>query len=422
MKYFFIGIMGSGMRALASLMLQMGYCVSGMDTKKALKNLNLIDNKVKVYPMFSKYLDSDYTYVIGNSFMNSRIFEVIKRKGYKYISYPALIERLSFKTKIAVCGSHGKTTVTKSIAALGGMSSLVGDGTASFVNDMEFVFEACEYQNTFLNYFPTIGVFLNVDYDHTDYFKTSDEYTNAYYKFISNTDIQVYSFDNPILRQIMPSNAYGYSIENKDCYLYASLSLKDSGYEVTLDRLNKTFQTPYFTKWQVQNMLASFTALLILGRDIDELIKRIPLITNPKRRNNEYIIGTNILVNDYAHHPSQLRAIYELYSTKYKDKRIIIIYEGHTFERNNHFRKEIKESLQKFDECLLYPLFTSNREKRNRRAKSLYRFFGFKPVSIKEIDSLMNEKNQVIIFAGAGQIDTYFNRVLDKYMENKKVM
>ena len=169
MVYYFVGILGSGMRALSLLYKKMGHTVLGCDVSEAFDLINDFDGDILVEDITNHSIDKSYTYIIGNTFSAHPLVNMINALNCNAITYKEAINNLEFEMKIAVSGSHGKTTTTKLLGTLLDSSMIVGDGSAEYKVGENLVYEACEYKNTFLSYTPEIGIILNCDYDHVDY-------------------------------------------------------------------------------------------------------------------------------------------------------------------------------------------------------------------------------------------------------------
>lgn len=413
MQYYMVGILGSGMRALANLLYKMGNKISGCDIEESMCIKDELPDEIYVEDIRIAKPVKSFVYIIGNTFVNHPFVNIIKGLGLTYLLYKEMIEKLNFNTKIAVCGTHGKTTTCNFIKTLGGMSSLVGDGTASYVNDMEFVYEACEYKNTFLSYNPDVTVALNVDYDHVDFFKTPEEYQKAFYDFINRSKIVIYNYDDLFLRSICKSNKYSFSIENAKAYLYCKYKIVDTGYQLKLyyNNIEKDVFLPLYGKHNIYNYLASYLTSLVLAKNESEIIERTIKLSLPKRRAQEYILDCNCLISDYAHHPNEILALFDFVNHKYSDYKKVIIYEGHTLSRSIHFISEIKKSLKKFDEAYLFPLFFS-REEKSKKEKKYYRYLNLKKYKRKYVMKIIKMKKFVVIFAGAGAIDLEVKQII----------
>lgn len=417
MEYFLVGIMGSGMRALANLLLKMGHKISGSDVKKSFYIKDKLDSKIKLYELKKTPIDNKYIYILGNSFTSGYIASKLKKNNINFYLYPVFIEQLDFITKIAVCGSHGKTTTVKMVEEMAVMTSLVGDGSANFQNEREFVYEACEYKDTFLHYFPDILITLNVDYDHTDYFKDETAYKKSFLKFYTQAKVNIFNYDDSFLKENY--EGYSFSLFDDKAYLYASIIKKAKGYLVDVKKpFRKTFQTAFYSVGDIYSFLSILVLYSLLNKNIDELKNRINLFKMPDRRFNLTSVFDKHIVLDYAHHPSQITSLYDRLSYQFKDYKKYIIYEGHTLKRSLDFLDEFKNSLSLFDEVFLFKLFSSNRERNSFKTRKYYRLMSYKRYNKNVINKLKKETNFVLVLAGAGNIDKLYPKLIAK-LKNK---
>ena len=178
MKYFLIGIKGSGMASLAHILLDKGYEVEGCDTLDYVYTQDeLLKRNVKIYNFDEYEYKKDDVVIFGHSFKDSEEVDIARffvDKVYEYHEFLSLIIKES-KLSIGISGSHGKTWTTGLISflldKLTNVSYLIGDGEGKYNGKDIFIFEACEYQEHFLMYECDIALVLNIDYDHVDYFK-----------------------------------------------------------------------------------------------------------------------------------------------------------------------------------------------------------------------------------------------------------
>jgi UDP-N-acetylmuramate--alanine ligase len=183
-KYYFIGIKGSGMSSLAHIMKDFGNEVAGSDIEEfVFTEEKLIERNILIETFEKKIDDGTWIYVIGNNFNegNNQQVKTVKEKKYSFITYHNLLGQLSLdKCSIAVSGVHGKTSTTNLLSQLleatEGTSYLIGDGNGKGDNKSDyFVFEACEYKNSFLFYKPYFAIITNMEMDHPDFSKTKNK-------------------------------------------------------------------------------------------------------------------------------------------------------------------------------------------------------------------------------------------------------
>ena len=211
--YYFIGIKGTGMSALAVIMKQLGYEVMGSDVEKHFfTESELVKNNIPFYVYDDGNIHEGMTIIKGASIKDSNP-ELIRAKslGLKIYEYNEMVGKLTreFKT-ICVAGCHGKTTTTNMMALAfrnSGINYLIGDGTGSASRDNSyFALESCEYQRHFLAYLPYYAVITNIDLDHVDYYKDIDDVIDAYTSYANNAVKEIIACgDDPYTRKMKVS-------------------------------------------------------------------------------------------------------------------------------------------------------------------------------------------------------------------------
>lgn len=406
MNYYIIGILGSGTSALASLLIQMKNNVKGTDVCQAIKNY---DGPLEVDDIRFVHPQTNYIYIYGNAFKNHPLTKIVSNLGYNVMSYSQMLEHLSFDKRIQISASHGKTFTTALLSHMLNSSRLIGDGTAKYLGDEEFVYEGCEYQNTFLTYHPDFLVILNIDYDHVDFFKTKQDYFNAFVNASRNAKFLI--IDSNI--KIQHNNKYTFSLDDSCADLFGNLVYSNDLYsiiDIKFKGKSYRIKSPFITKYENNNLLACILTSLLLGRDIDSIENKLLSFKRPKRRMDIRNINGYTLILDYAHHPTQIIALYEYINSKFKGKRKLIVYEGHTLSRSLFFLKEYKEALSRFDEVMLYPIFYA-RENKSKREKEYYTYLKYPKYNVKKILKKYDKNEFVFIFAGAGIIDLEYENV-----------
>jgi UDP-N-acetylmuramate--alanine ligase len=436
MKIHFIGIGGIGVSALARYYLAQEHEVSGSDlvSSEITKALEKLGAKIFIGKHKAKNLPKDANLVIYSPAVQENNPELLKAKRYKLkaISYPqALGELTKNHFTIAVCGSHGKSTVAAMIGLiltkakldptviLGTKLKEFGDSNCRVGKSEYLVIEADEYKESFLNYWPKIIVLLNIEYDHPDYFKNLNHYILAYKKFISHLPKD----------GILVANRDDKNISNLKSQI-SKLKIKIQNYslkEKEGKKLKKILKIP--GEFNVSNSLAALKVAKILKipdkisfkvlsqfkgtwRRFDEKIARIP--------NTKYLIR---IINDYAHHPTQVKVTLGATREKYKNKKIWCIFQPHQYQRTYYlfddFVKVFKE--HPVDKVIITDIYTvSGRESkeimRKVNAQKLVEAIDKENVIYLPKEKIINylKKNlkggEVVIIMGAGDIYEFFAR------------
>lgn len=373
--YHFIGIKGSGMSALAQIMKKLGYEVQGSDVEKHFfTQIELDKLGVKILPFNKDNIKGNLTIVRGTTFNENNNEEVKKAKelNLKIYDYPEMLGELTKKFEtIAICGTHGKTTTTGILSHVLnnsiGCNYLIGDGTGDAkIGNTKFVIEACEYQQHFLNYYPTYTIITNIDLDHVDFYHNIDEIVATFAKFVEQTKKEVIACgDDKNVRKIKSDKIIYYGLNN-DNDIYATnikLNADGSTFDVIIkNKLFGTFNLHIYGNHMIQNVLPIIYLSSCFGLTKEQIETLINSFKGVKRRFTEAVIGSNVVIDDYAHHPNEVRAMINSVRQKYPDKKLITVFQPHTFSRTKEFYKEFIEIFSKVDKAYFTEIYKS-REK-----------------------------------------------------------
>ena len=409
MHFYLVGIKGTGMSALANILVDLGHDVSGVDYNKKYFTEATFRKSIVVESFDNYVLDKKYFYIIGNAFKVTKITNDIVEAKYEYQFYPQFLESFFKMRKIGISGSHGKTTTTFFTSQLidKKINVLVGDGTGFGDKNAEyFVFEACEYQNHFLNYTYDFLVVLNIDYDHPDYFKTVNEYNFSFQKAALNSDVLFINNDDINCKKIVHKNKITFGFNpNSDIVL----KIVENDLIVKIDEEEFKMPFKFHGKHMAYNLAVSFILGYFTKNDPDILIRKVNELKLPLRRFYECKLQDDIiLINDYAHHPTEIKAFILAVRNKYPNYNLIIIYQGHTFSRTNAFLEKYVSVLQLADEVFIMPIFSSVREEEHDEWILLNENNNFLKYSRDIKAPLLSQSNIIIAFLGAGDIDNEF--------------
>ncbi|MDF2699705.1 MAG: murC [Haloplasmataceae bacterium] len=434
-KFHFIGIKGAGMSSLACLLHDYGHEVRGSDvldyffTMKKLEKRNIL-----MLPFSVSNIDKSYIIIVGNAFLDNEEHLLAKELGCEIYTYYEYLGILSKRfNSIGITGSHGKTTTTNLIRQIleykDNINYLIGDGQGGGNSDTDlFVFEACEYRRHFLYYFPKMAVITNLDFDHPDYYKDIYDVRDAFVDYINQSEIIVYNGDDELLKTIIPKNkktiSFGLNPKNE---FYAENISNDANYTSFDLYYNSKYKTnikiPTFGIHSVYNALAAISATWQFIGNIEIIKDRLFKYIKSERRFQEKLLSNNqIIINDYAHHPKEIKATIEAAMCKYPFKKIIVYFQPHTYTRTITFLKEFGESLSQANKVYLREIFSSAREHNqiisiNDLGKIIDKSQVINDNSY--VDEFQKYKEAVIIFMGAGDIDRNYDYYLDA-IENKK--
>lgn len=388
----FIGIGGTGLSAMARILLQRGYTVSGSDRVASIYFNEITKEGAKTHLGHSPENITGADLIIRSSAINDKNPEVLAAKEigipvYKRSEF--LPEMLKGQNTIAIAGTHGKTTTTAMIITILkelnlDPSFIVGANIKSFNTNAEngagslFVIEADEYDHMFMGLNPLISVITNIEHDHPDCYPTPESYQQAFVEFLSLLRPDGAGFvciDDPGIQTMMTDisfksksiKTYGFSTEAD---FQVSNIRNDSSDTQIFDVVNKVsnesnqilgtccLQVP-----GEHNMLNALAALIVirhLGLSIDKAIDALSQFEGTERRFD--VLGTEkgvTIINDYAHHPTQIRLTLNATRQRYPAARIWTVWEPHTYSRTSTLEKEFIQSLQISDKVIITKIYAA---------------------------------------------------------------
>lgn len=421
--YHFVGIKGSGMSALALILHDKGYKVQGSDVKKYFfTQKNLEDNHIPIYLFDEANIKEGMTVIAGNAFPDTHE-EISKAMdmGLSVKRYHDFLGELSDQyTSVAITGSHGKTSTTGLLShVLSGIkptSYLIGDGTGRGEKDAEyFVLEACEYRRHFLAYKSDYALITNIDFDHPDYYTSIEDVQDAFLSFSQQIKKAIFACgDDARLQELhasVPIVYYGFDEYNDFQAKNLERTTEGSRFDVFVrgDFYGK-FYIPSYGKHNIQNALGVIAFSHYEGLDLDKVQERLQSFKGVKRRFTEKNVMDTVIIDDYAHHPAEIRATLDAAHQKYPDREIVAVFQPHTFSRTVALLDEFGEALDLADAVYLCDIFTSAREQegtvtirdlldKTEKGKDI--------ISEEDMSALLKHKNQVVVFMGAGDVDKF---------------
>lgn len=448
--YFFIGIKGAGMSALAQILFDTGSIVTGCDipeyvfTEKSLMERGMkyftfdetlaFESKEKLLENGFQNTDAQPILIIGNAFSDEHpVVQHLKGFGFSFVRYHVFLTHLiKNHTSVAISGTHGKTTTTglfsHSLSKLLPCHTLIGDGTGrGMKNASHFLFEACEYRNHFHSYFPDYAVVTNIELDHPDFFKTEEDVISSFLIFASQVKKNVIACgDDLTIRSIARYPkwiTYGLKAENDIQAVNIRSTYEGTTFDVVLNRDDlfyngKKFQNvfvPLHGNHIVQNTLSVIAFALLEQFDSDMFslfLKEFSSFEGVKRRFQLEQVKDVMLINDYAHHPTEINATISATRGKFPKHEVVAIFQPHTYSRTSMFLKEFAMSLSKADSVYLCDIFGSARESEGNITIDdlLNQIPNGKRLIEEDVDILLSHQNAVFVFMGAGDIEKYMNR------------
>ena len=370
MQYYFIGIKGSGMASLATIVYDRHDEVAGSDIDKYIFTQKpLEDRKIPIYSFNADNIKEGMTVIIGNAFNESnpevkRAFELAKEgKVTTYWYHDFLGQLVDEYTSISVAGTHGKTTTTGMIshvmAEVAPTGFLIGDGTGDMPDDGKyFVLESCEYQRHFLSYKPEYAIITNIELDHVDYYKDMADYCDAFETFANQVKkgIVLFGDDKEVRNLNVKTKHLYYGLEDGNDVQAINVVQNEEGmsFDVMHDgKVFGSFKLPFVGKPLLWNSLGVIAIGILQGLPFDVLQDGLSTFPGVKRRFTIEENNDNVYIDDYAHHPTAVKYMIEAARIKYPDKKVIAIFKPDRYSRIYYFMDRFAEELAKADETYL---------------------------------------------------------------------
>lgn len=421
--YYFVGIKGSGMSALALILHDKGFQVEGSDIDQyTFTQRGLEKAGITTYSFDPQNIHEGLTVIAGNSFPDTHP-EIAKARqlGLKVYRYHEFLgELINDYTSIAVAGAHGKTSTTGLLShVLSGVaptSYLIGDGTGKgTVESRFFVFEADEYKRHFMPYHPDYAIMTNIDFDHPDYYSGIDDVFSAFEDFGKQVKKGIFAWgDDENLRKLsVDVPVYYYGTGEKDDFQARDVkrSTKGSSFDVYYhDEFLGNFEISLFGKHNVLNSLAVIAVAYFEKVDLNEIKQELLSFNGVKRRFSERQMADMTIIDDYAHHPSEIKATLDATRQKYPDREVIAVFQPHTFSRTIALLDGFATSLSLADHVYLTEIFSSAREKSGAVSSADLGAKISKGGEILKLDNmspLLEYHNAVVVFMGAGDVQKY---------------
>lgn len=429
MKYYCIGIKGTGMSTLAQILYDLGNEVSGYDDAKDYKftEEHLRQRNIKIFYDQSAELTKDtiVTYSVACPLDHKELVRA-RQLGLTIKKYNEIVGDITslFET-ICVSGTHGKTTTTSIIRHIlektVGCNYFVGSGDGKVSKDNKyFVIESDEFNRHFLTYHPTYTVITNIEREHLECYKDIDDIRNTFEKFANKTkDLIVVCGDNEEIRKINYINKpiyYGFNDDND--VVIKNLQLDENGSKFDLyfnNELYGSFMIPLYGKHMVMDATAAIIITKNIGIKEEDISKSLIDFENAKRRFAIEKVGNTILVDDYAHHPTEIKVTLEAVRQKFPDKHIVVIFKPNTYSRTKDFTNEFIDALQVADKVFLTEI-DSNREKQEdypgvNSSLITGKIEGAEIISEDNLKDLANYKDSVICFMSCASVSHLIDKV-----------
>lgn len=420
--YHFVGIKGSGMSALAQVLHDMKYDVQGSDIEKRFfTQIALETSGITILPFSEENIKPGMTIIAGNAFPDTHP-EIAKAMelGLPVIRYHRFLgDFLKNFISVAVTGAHGKTSTTGLLShVMSGAKPtayLIGDGTGKGVKNADyFVFEACEYRRHFLSYHPDYAIMTNIDFDHPDYYANIEDVFQAFQEMALQVGKGIIACgDDEQLQRIqakVPVIFYGFAEENDFQARNVTTSPNGTTFDVFVrNTFYETFTIPTYGNHNVLNALAVIALCKYENLDTEAVKAQLLTFNGVKRRFTEKAAGSQIIIDDYAHHPTEIKATIDSAKQKYPEREIVAVFQPHTYTRTQAFLGEFAEALNLVDKVYLCEIFGSARENQGKLSIGdlQEKIPGAELLAEEDTSPLVKHDNAVILFMGAGDIQKF---------------
>lgn len=448
---FFIGIGGIGMSAIARYMISLGIKVFGFDKTKSMLTTQLESEGIQiVYEDAITLIDSGFLKLEKDAVLvvytpaiaaSNYLLQFFQQHNYPLVKRAEALGKITQGSHLlAVAGTHGKTTTSCLIAHLfknakrdcaaflGGISTNYNTNflQASHPQNAPVVAEADEFDRSFLSLFPGMAVLTSMDADHLDIYGDHETLLESFQAFCDNIKENGYlilKYGLPILLYQKNYKAITYGFDSKANVFAANLKIHDHKYffDYHFDNMAWTeLELGMPGKHNVENALAAITVARLGGLSESEIRSGLKSFSGVKRR-FEYIINTreHVFIDDYAHHPEELKAFILSVKEMYPDKRIFGIFQPHLFTRTRDFADAFAESLSLLDTCRLLPIYPAreepiagvNSEMILNKIKQEDKKVSDKATLLAEIAHV---KPELLLSIGAGDIDNLIPELKEK--------
>ena len=376
-NFYFIGIGGIGMSALARYFHANNKYVAGYDRVRSevtdsLENLGIkIHFKDSVANIPSRFLNPETSLIVYTPAIPKDHMELVyfKNNGFEVLKRSAVLGLITKNTVcLAVAGTHGKTTTTsilghllfecdvKVTAFLGGIaenynSNLILNGTEVTV------VEADEFDRSFLTLSPDMACITSMDADHLDIYGDAESLKSSFIQFSQKIKPDGKLF----VKNGLPLKGITYGIEDDSDYVVQNIKIEKGAYVFDVKTPKTVLKNIQFNlpgRHNLSNALIALAMAVEYGCPSKQLAKALASYKGVKRRFSYQIKTENlILIDDYAHHPQEINAVHDAIREMYPNKKVLAIFQPHLFSRTRDFADDFAKSLSQFDEIRLLDIY-----------------------------------------------------------------
>jgi UDP-N-acetylmuramate--alanine ligase len=453
-KIHFAGIGGSGMSGIAEVLHNMGFQISGSDIAEndTVRRLRSLGMRIAIGHAAANVGDAG-ALVFSSAITedNVEVLEALKNKLPVIPRAEMLAELMRMKFSLAVAGTHGKTTTTSMLAAIltqgrldptyvvGGRLKIEGSG-AKLGSSRYLVAEADESDGSFLKLFPTIAVVTNIENDHLEFYGRMKNLVQAFRQFADKVPFYgavILNSDDANVRRIMPQIrkkivTYGFGAGADLQALKVRSSGFASSYELVVRGRNQgTVRLSVGGRHNVANSLAAIAAALEVGVDLESITASLARFALPERRFQVLYSSPGLLVvDDYAHHPSEIKATLRMLRAGSR-RRVVAVFQPHRFTRLHLLMRQFATAFRRADLLVIAKLYTANQQEiagaNSRALADSIRDRGQQNVfyleSFEEISAFLEKELQPgdgLVFLSAGNLTRLAHEFAVRMEELKK--
>lgn len=437
-KVHFIGIGGISMSGLAEILLKNGFNVSGSDRSSSPITDKLKAMGAEIYCGHNGENIKDVDLIVYTAAISSDNPEIVKAQE---LNIP-LMDRAEFlghimkdyKYNVAISGTHGKTSTTSMIShislnanldptiLIGGQLDII-NGNVRTGNSDYFITEACEYKASFLKFYPYIGIILNIEADHLDFYKDLQEIENTFLKFanlIPEKGFLVANYDDPLVKKIgekVNCNVISFGINNgsvraKNIQFHENGCPSFDVYKDEMKLFSMNLNVP--GNHNILNALASISASLCIDIPYNSIVDGLQSFKGAHRRFEIKGIKNNVtVIDDYAHHPTEIKATLSA-AKNYPHNKIYCVFQPHTYTRTLTLFEDFANSFFNSDELILADIYAAREKDMGTVSSQMLcdkiKENGVKCTNIHDFKSIVDYLNKcakpgdLILTIGAGDI------------------
>ncbi len=434
---YFLGIGGIGMSSLALYVLNENKVVGGYDKVKSEITDTLIsqgatinfNDEFKIIP--KSFLDKENTLIVYTPAipLSNKQFVFFKKSGFTIIKRSELLGEISKdKFCIAIAGTHGKTTTSSILSHIlfdnnlnftsfvGGISENYNTNLIQNGNEIILV-EADEFDRSFLTLNPNIACVTSIDADHLDIYENEVELKESFNQFKNNIKKDGVLFVNDQI----PMNGMTYGFNSNSNYFISNYRVDDevAHFDINFKKSITSIQFKMQGKHNALNALVAFAIGNFLGINNDDIQKSLSTFKGVKRRFSYILKSPRVIIDDYAHHPTEIDAVQKSVKEMYPGKKITAVFQPHLYTRTRDFMDQFAESLSEFDEIILTDIYPAREQPiKNIDSQALLKKIksNRKLISKKSNLSscLKNSKSDVFVIMGAGDISDEVQLIKEK--------